>query len=443
MKIPPNKPDSEKAILGALMQRNELFFEIPMPEADDFYHQGNKTIFKAICGLFGKNVAVDIVTVLSELENQKKLDECGGAVYIAGLTDFLTAGVEYHVEQVKSAAVARKMISIGQTLCDRGFDGFESCDLVEFAEREIFGLNTKEKENGFVSADTLAIDTLGMINYRSQNRDTVTGITTGLCDLDAKLCGLQPTDLCILAARPGMGKTALAMNIAVSAAMVGEGVAVFSLEMSKEQLMQRMITSVAGVDAGRVRSGYLEHEDMGRIESAVSRIKPLNIHIDDTPAISTMYIRKAVRKLMMRNNVGLIVIDYLQFMTGQGENKNHEIGGITRDVKAIAKEFGISTLLLSQLNRSLESRADKRPMLADLRDSGSIEQDADVIMFIYRDDYYNKKPDNPKKGIADIIIAKQRNGPTGTVEAAWHDKTTTFKDLAKPWREREEHYANR
>ena len=433
-RIPPQNRESEQYVIGAILQRAELLHDVDLI-GTDFYHNTHLIIFDAILAQSAKNNPVDILTVFDQLKQDGKLDDIGGAAYLAELTDSCIpapAFVAYHAKQIKDAALMRKMISASEQIIENAYTPGMAEDVVNLAERSFFGLLTEQKVD-FESTKTLAGKVYGQILERSRRGDPISGVSTGFSDLDVYLSGLQPSDLIVLAARPSMGKTSLAMNIAENVAVKSKNeVVVFSLEMSKEQLMKRMISSYAGVEASSIRSGFVRSEDWPKLEKTTQILSQAGIHIDDTPAMTTMQMKSKLRKILLAHpEISLVIIDYLQFIRGTGENRNQEIGGITSDLKAIAKEFNIPVLLLSQLNRGLENRTNKRPILSDLRDSGSIEQDADVVMFIYRDDYYNKARDNPQKGTAELIISKQRNGPTGTVMLAWLDKTTNFKDLAR------------
>ena len=436
-RIPPHNQDSEQHVLGALLQREDLLFEIDVDLTPDcFYFPANQAIYTAILALSESNSPVDMITVCNQLRLAGDIDTVGGPAYVAQLTDCPAAGamVKYHAKQVVDAAILRRLIVAGEQVVEQSYGPAIAADVLEFAERSFFEISVggTKRAGEFESVKVLAPGVFAGVVEKSQTGDPITGVATGFADLDSKLAGLHPADLIILAGRPSMGKTALAMNIVTNVAVAeGKCVGVFSMEMSKGQLVQRMITSMAHVDASSVRKGYVRTEDWPRLQAAAEKVAGLDIHIDDSPALTPMQIRSKARKLMVRHpGLSLIVIDYMQLMRDKAESREREISQISGALKALAKELDIPVLALSQLNRSLEARPNKRPMMSDLRDSGSIEQDADVIMFIYRDEVYNKAHDNPRMGIAEIEISKQRKGPTGIVEMAWLDKITTFADLA-------------
>jgi replicative DNA helicase len=404
----------------------------------DFYRADHRKIFKAITRLAGEAKPLDVVTLSEELEKLGELEQCGGLVYLGELANKTPSAtnIRSYAEIVRERAVLRNLISISGEIADSAFntEGRSSADLLDEAERKVFLISEgRSKEGGPQFVNAIMQKTLDRIDELFHSDGQITGITTGFRDLDEKTSGLQKSDLVIVAARPSMGKTAFAMNLVENAIMKsGKPVLVFSMEMPADSILMRMLSSIGRIDQTKIRSGQLEEDDWPRLTSAVSLLRDKPLYIDDTAGLSPTEVRSRARRVARENKgqIGLIMIDYLQLMRvpGMTEGRTAEISEISRSLKALAKELECPVVALSQLNRSLEQRPNKRPVNSDLRESGAIEQDADVIMFIYRDEYYNE--DSPDKGIAEIIIGKQRNGPTGSLKLAFQGKYTKFDDLA-------------
>ncbi|MEN8188300.1 MAG: replicative DNA helicase [Thermodesulfobacteriota bacterium] len=436
-KVPPQNLEAEQSVLGTiLLKEHSLTTVLEIIDSDAFYREGHRIIFDAMVRLFEKNEPQDSVTVINELNNDNKLDSVGGAAYIASLTSIVPAisNLVYYARIIKQKSVLRKLIQVNSDIAGRCYEEQGDIDLlVDQAEQAIFDIARSKSGQSFTGLSGIIPGAFSRIEELFKRKELITGAATGYSEIDKMTAGLQPSDLIILAGRPSMGKTAFAMNIAQHAAMVDKiGVGIFSLEMSKEQLAMRLLCSVGHIDSQRIRTGRLHNEDWPKLTRAVGMLEHAPIHIDDTPAISVLEMRAKVRRLAAQNDIGMIVVDYLQLMQGRSsiENRTQEISEISRSLKAMAKELAVPVIALSQLNRGLESRTDKRPMMSDLRESGAIEQDADVICFIYRDEVYNKAEDNPDKGTAEIIIGKQRNGPTGTVKLTFLKEFTLFENLS-------------
>lgn len=435
-RIPPHNIDAEQSVLGSILLKDDGFLNVnEVISADDFYRESHRLIFKAMIELFDRSEPHDLVTITSHLNDANQLETVGGASYLASLTSIVpvTANIKSYARIIRQKSILRKLINASSDIANRCFEEQNDIDnLVDKAEQTIFEIAGNKNSTVFTSLKSIIPESFKTIEKLSERRELITGVPTGYTELDKMTAGFQPSDLIILAARPSMGKTALALNIAQHAALVDKtGVAVFSLEMSKEQLAMRLLSSVGRVDSQTIRTGRLRDEDWNPLSRAVGMLSEAPIFIDDTPALSVSEMRSKMRRLASHNDVGLILIDYLQLMRGRTvENRTQEISEISRSLKALAKEHKVPVLALSQLNRGLESRTDKRPMMSDLRESGAIEQDADVICFIYRDEVYNKSEDNPDKGIAEIIIGKQRNGPTGVTRLFFKKEFTTFENLS-------------
>ena len=435
-RIPPHNNDAEQSVLGSILLKEDAFstvYEILSPE--DFYRESHRHIFEAMADLFQKNEPHDLVTVTNHLKDRNLLDQAGGAAYIASLTSIVpvTSNIGSYSRIIQQKAILRRLINLNSDIANRCFE--EQGDvslLVDEAEQSIFDLAGKKSSTVFTPLKEIIPECFQKVEDLFKRKELITGVPTGYSELDKMTSGLQSSDLIILAGRPSMGKTAFAMNIAQHAALMERtGVAIFSLEMSKEQLTMRLLSSVGRIDSQRIRTGKLQNEDWPKLTRAVGMLTDAPIYIDDTPAISILDMRAKLRRLAAKADIGLVLVDYLQLMRGRTtENRTQEISEISRSLKAIAKEHDVPVLALSQLNRGLESRTDKRPMMADLRESGAIEQDADIICFIYRDEVYNKSEDNPQKGLAEIIIGKQRNGPTGTVQLYFHKEFTMFENMS-------------
>lgn len=436
-KLPPQSIEAEESILSTILLDNGTLLdvlEILTPE--DFYRTGHQKIFAAIAELFAKAEPVDLVTLTNILRDKNQLEEIGGAAYLARLVDAVPSAVniQHYAHLVRDKASLRRLISKANEIVHHCYNDSGDLDQVlDFAEGAIFEISENKHKAAFHPISKIIENNIDALEERQGNRALVTGVPTGFTELDYKTAGLQNSDLIILAARPSMGKTALALNIARNASIEGNmPVAVFSLEMSKEQLSLRMLCAEARVDSSRIRSGFLNPEDWTRITDAAGVLSEAPLYIDDSPDISATSIRTKSRRLKMDKDLGLIIIDYLQLMKSRTsmERRDLEISEISRSLKLLAKEINVPVIALSQLNRKLEERSDKRPLLSDLRESGSLEQDADVVAFIYRDEVYNKEENNPKRGTAEIILAKQRNGPTGVVPLTFLGAYTRFENPA-------------
>ena len=435
--LPPQSFDAEESILSAILIDNDTLLEVlDVLAPKDFYRSAHQKIYYAITELFTKNEPVDLVTLANILKEKGQLEEIGGATYLARLVDVvpLAVNAQHYAKIVHDKACLRRLIEKANEIAKRCFDDQGNVDdVIDFAESSVFEISENKIKPAFYPLGKIIESSIDMLEELQGNKALVTGVATGYPLLDNKTAGLQKSDLIILAARPSMGKTALALNISRNTAVdFGIPVAIFSLEMSKEQLSMRMLCSEASVDSSRIRSGFIGKENWVDITDAAGILSEAPIYIDDSPDLSALEIRAKARRLKMDKDIGLVIVDYLQLMKGRhsAERRELEISEISRSLKALAKELDIPVLALSQLNRKLEDRSDKRPMLSDLRESGALEQDADVVVFIYRDEEYNKDINNPNSGKAEIIIAKQRNGPTGTVPLAFLKAYTRFESLA-------------
>lgn len=439
LRVPPQSVEAEQAVLGGLMLAPDAFDRIAdQLNEQDFYRRDHQLIYRAIRELAERSRPYDAVTLGEWFESQGLAEQVAGGAYLVELasTTPSAANIKAYAEIVRDKAVLRQLIDVGTGIVNDGFqpEGRDSAELLAKAEQEVFAIGEAQSRGrtDFVPVNKAMAEAFDILQVRHANGGGITGLPTGYSEFDEMTAGLQPTDLLILAARPSMGKTTLALNMAEYAAMkTKKAVAVFSMEMSASQLALRLISSVGRINATRLRTGQLEDEDWSRVTSAIRLIRDTRIFIDDTPALSPDVLRAKARRLKRESDLGLIVIDYLQLMAvpGNSENRATEISEISRSLKALAKELNVPVIALSQLNRSLETRQDKRPVMADLRESGAIEQDADVIVFIYRDEYYNKDA-SPDKGLAEIIIGKQRNGPTGSLKLKFFGEYTRFDNLA-------------
>lgn len=437
-KLPPQSIDAEMSILGGVLLENEAInrvLDILVP--DDFYRESHRKIMRAMIELNDHREPCDLITLTTILKKKGELEEVGGGAYLATLVDFVptAANIAYYGRIVKEKAIARNLISAATEIVTDGYDEqAEIEELLDKAQKTIFEISENRIKTPYFQLSAILKDTIKYIGDLYEKKEHTTGVPTGFIDLDHKTAGFQRSDLIIIAGRPSMGKTAFALNIAQYASMYAEPrcpVAVFSLEMSKEQLVTRLLCSEARVDASRLRTGHLLDGEWDKVMRGAERLFEAQLFIDDTPAISVLEMRAKARRLKAEHHIGMIVVDYLQLMRGSGspESRQQEISEISRSLKALAKELSVPVVALSQLNRGLESRNDKRPMMSDLRESGAIEQDADVIMFVYRDEVYNK--DNPDvRGKAEIIIGKQRNGPIGTVNLTFLGEFTRFENYA-------------
>jgi replicative DNA helicase len=440
LRLPPQSVEAEQAVLGGLMLAPDALDHIAdQLDEDDFYRRDHRLIYRAIRDLSAKNKPFDVVTLGEWFDNNGLAEQIGGSAYLIELasTTPSAANITAYAEIVREKSVLRSLIEAGTEIVNDGFQpgNVPIKDVLDKAEERVFKIAElgDRGRKDYVSLREAMKDAFQLLQERYESQGSVTGLPTGFIDLDEMTAGLQPTDLIILAARPSMGKTALAVNIAEYAALKSKkAVVIFSMEMSASQLAFRLISSMGRVNAQRLRTGQLEDEDWSRVNSAIRMLSEVKIFIDDTPGLSPVDLRGRARRLKRDHDLGLIVVDYLQLMQvpGMNENRTNEISEISRSLKGLAKELKVPVLALSQLNRSLESRTDKRPVMSDLRESGGIEQDADVIMFIYRDEVYNKT-DLDKKGLAEIIISKQRNGPTGKVDLRFFGEYTRFDNLAR------------
>jgi len=426
-KVPPQNLEAEASVLGGILLENEAInrvLELLIPE--DFYRESHRKVFRAMIGLSDRNEPVDLITLSDFLKARGELEAVGGTAYLASLADLVptAANIGHYARIVREKAVLRHLISAATEIAGRGFEEQGNVDeFLDTAEKIIFDISEKKIKSSFVMVGDIIKDSIKTVERLYERKEMVTGVPTGFKDLDELTAGLQPSELIVVAGRPSMGKTAICLNIATNAALNARiGVAVFSLEMAKEQLVLRMLCSEARVDNSKVRAGYLGERDFPKLVMAAGRLAEAPIYIDDTPAISVLEVRA--------KRVGLIVVDYLQLMRGMGTagNREQEISEISRSLKALAKELNVPVIGISQLNRQVESRKPPKPILADLRESGAIEQDADVIAFVYREVVYNENTDEPN--IAEIIVSKQRNGPIGSVRLAFFKEYTRFEDLA-------------
>lgn len=435
--LPPHNLEAEESILSAILIDNSMLLDVlEVLAPEDFYKNAHQKIFSAVTELFNRNEPVDLVTLSNLLQEQDQLGSIGGAAYLARLVDTvpLAVNARHYANIVHGKACLRRLIEKANIIAKRCFDDRGDVDsVIDFAETSIFELSENRAHQSYYPLSKMIEGNIDALEERQGNKSLITGIPTGYTLFDHKTSGLQKSDLIILAARPGMGKTALALNMARHAALNADiPVAIFSLEMSREQLSMRMLSSEARLDSTRLRSGFISQEDWLQITEAAGNLSNAPIFIDDSPVLTAMEIRAKARRLKLDKNIGLIVVDYLQLMQGRrsAERRELEISEISRAMKALAKELSIPVLALSQLNRMLEQRSDKRPQLSDLRESGALEQDADVVAFIYRDEVYNKDENNPNKGKAEIIIAKQRNGPIGMVPLVFLNTYTRFENPA-------------
>lgn len=437
-RIPPQNLDAEQSILGGILLDNQaLNAALEVISAKDFYSEAHRKIFTAILELSDRNEPSDLITLSNILKNKNQLDQVGGAAYLAGLVDNVpsAANTAYYAKIVREKSVLRSLIGTATDILAKSYNmGVEIDSVLDEAEQAIFEISENKIRPSFFAIKDIIKDSFKTIEKLFESKELITGVATGFEKLDEYTSGLQKSDLIIVAGRPSMGKTAFALNIAQYAAMEsGVPAAVFSLEMSKEQLAMRMLASTAKVDSQRIRKGFLGETDWPKLTTAAGSLSEAPLFIDDTPAITVLEMKAKARRLKAEHGLGLIVVDYLQLMRSGGsrESREQEISEISRSLKALAKELSVPVIALSQLNRKVEDRTNRRPQMADLRESGAIEQDADVIAFIYRDEVYNKSEDNPEKGIAEVIIAKQRNGPTGTVKLAFLEKFTSFENLTR------------
>lgn len=436
-KIPPHDIDAEQAVLGSMLTDiDAVNAAMETLKEDAFYRDDNRAIYQAIVNLYSKSEPIDIITLKDELESMDKFEQVGGYEYLASLPDKVptTANVQKYIKIVEEKSILRNLIKTSNEIIELGYNQTEDVeDIMDRAETKIFDIMQSKNQKGYTPIKDVLVESFEKLEELYNRKQHITGVPTGFSELDYKTAGLHGSELILVAARPAMGKTAFALNIAANAALRGNApVAIFSLEMSKDQLVNRILCSEAMVDSNKVRTGKLDEDDWVKLAGAIGPLSESEIYIDDTPGISVMEIRTKCRKLKIEKDIGLVVIDYLQLVQGSNKragSREQEISEISRSLKILAKEINVPVIALSQLSRAVEQRPDHRPMLSDLRESGAIEQDADIVMFLYRDDYYNKESE--KKDIAEVIIAKQRGGSTGTVELLWMGNYTKFVNLEK------------
>jgi replicative DNA helicase len=441
LRIPPHSIEAESSVLGGLLLDNAAWDRVGDLVSDrDFYRYEHRLIYAAIGALINASKPADVITVFEQLQNQGKAEELGGLTYLNSLAQYVpSAGnIRRYAEIVRERSILRKLVSASEEIATNAFNpkGRPVAAILDESEQKIFNIGEEgaRTKQGFQGMDTLVVDLLDRVQEMADNPNDVTGVPTGFYDLDRMTAGFQAGDLIVLAARPSMGKTALAINIAEHVALnEGLPVAVFSMEMGAAQLAVRIVGSIGRIDQGHLRTGKLTDEEWPRLTEAIEKLRTISLHIDETAGLTSSELRANARRLSRQcGKLGLIVVDYLQLMSGSsndGENRATELGEISRGLKMLAKELQCPVIALSQLNRSVEQRPDKRPMMSDLRESGAIEQDADIIMFIYRDEYYTKDACK-EPGVAEVIIAKQRNGPTGVVKLAFIKPITKFESLA-------------
>ena len=436
-KVPPHDVEAEQAVLGSMLtDKDAVIFAIEVLKEDDFYRTDNKSIYEAIMNLYNRAEPIDIITVKAELESLGKFEQVGGLEYLASLPDKVptTANAMKYIKIVEEKSTLRNLIKTANEIIELGYDPTEDVsDIMEGAEKKIFNIMQNNDKKSYSPIKDILVDSFTQLEELYNRKQHITGVPSGFTELDYKTAGFHGSDLVLIAARPAMGKSAFALNIATNAAVRGNvPVVIFSLEMSKEQMVNRILCSEAMVDSNKVRTGKLEEDDWTKLAGSIGPLSDAEIYIDDTPGISVMEIRAKCRKLKLEKNIGMVVIDYLQLVQGSNKrngSREQEISEISRSLKILAKELNVPVIALSQLSRAVEQRPDHRPMLSDLRESGAIEQDADIVIFLYRDDYYNK--DSEKKDIAEVIIAKHRGGSLGTVELLWLGSYTKFVNLEK------------
>ena len=436
-KIPPHDIEAEQAVLGSMLtDKDAVISSIEALKEEDFYREDNRAIYEGILNLYNRSEPVDIITLKDELTSLGKFDQIGGLEYLASLPDKVptTANVQKYIKIVEEKSILRRLIKTANDIIELGYDPAEDVeDIMDDAEKKIFNLIQDKNQKGYVPIKDVLVESFNQLEELYNRKQHITGVPSGFPDLDNKTAGFHNSDLILIAARPAMGKTAFALNIATHAALKAKvPVAIFSLEMSKEQLVNRILCSEAMVDSNKVRTGKLEEDDWVKLAGAIGPLSEAEIYVDDTPGISVMEIRAKCRKLKLEKNIGMVVIDYLQLVQGSNKrfgSREQEISEISRSLKILAKDIKVPVIALSQLSRAVEQRPDHRPMLSDLRESGAIEQDADIVMFLYRDDYYNQ--DSEKKDIAEVIISKHRGGSTGTVELLWLGSYTKFVNYKK------------
>ena len=438
-RVPPQSIEAEQSVLGAMLIEKEAITkaaDILKPE--DFYRADHRLLFEVMVDLYNKNNPVDLVTLTEALRNMNKLEDIGGIKFLAYLTQLVptAANVSYHAKIIEEKSILRQLINASTEIASSGYDPEDEVSVIlDNAEKKILQISNRSSNADFTPMSTVVMSAIDKIETLYNQKSSLIGLSSGFKDFDKLTSGLQPSDLILIAARPSMGKTAFVLNIAQNVAIRGKkSVALFSLEMSKDQLVQRMLCAEAQIDATRLRVGELKDDDWPKLMAAADRLSTANIFIDDTPGVTAMEMRSKARRLKQEGSgLDLIIIDYLQLMQGSGqrrsENRQQELSEISRSLKALGREMNVPVIALSQLSRGVESRTVKRPMLSDLRESGALEQDADLVAFLYREDYYDKETEN--KNITELIIAKHRNGPVDTVKLFFQKEYTRFYDLAK------------
>ncbi|MBR1697347.1 MAG: replicative DNA helicase [Anaerovibrio sp.] len=438
-RVPPQNIDAEQAVLGAMLIKKEAIAEVAqILRPEDFYRDAHKIVYEAMLNLFNKNEPADIVTVSDYLNNENLMEKVGGVTFITALANTVptAANVTYHAKIVREKADLRNLINTATDIAGMAYESSDDvADVIDKSEKMIMEVANRQNVSAFTPMRDIVMETFDKINVLYESKGGLTGIPCGFTDLDKLTSGLQPSDLILVAARPSMGKTAFTLNIGAHVALKEhKNVAIFSLEMSKQQLVQRMLCSEGGIDSQKLRKGELDKTDWGKLVNVANKVAEAPLYIDDTAGITVMELRSKARRLKAEKGLDLIIIDYLQLMqgrTGKGatDNRQQEISEISRSLKAVARELNVPVIALSQLSRSVESRQIKRPMLSDLRESGSLEQDADIVMFLYREDYYD--PETVNKNITEVIVAKHRNGPVDTVKMFFKKEFTRFNDLSK------------
>ncbi|SNS53611.1 primary replicative DNA helicase [Anaerovirgula multivorans] len=435
-KVPPHSIEAEQSVLGAmLMGKGSIIVVLEILKPQDFYKEAHREIFESIFDIFNREEPVDLITLTEELKKRGTLDAIGGIPYINSLSEGvpITANVKYYADIVEEKATLRRLIKSSEDIIQMSFNTeMEVPEVLELAQKHIYDISQGRYQEGFTPIKTVLSDTFDKIEELYENKTTITGLTTGFADLDKKLSGFHNSDLVLVAARPAMGKSAFSLNLAQNAAIkASASVAIFSLEMSKEQLMLRMLASESMVSLNKIQHGNLNEEEWTKLAGAMLPLSQSKIYFDDTAGISITEMRSKCRRLKMESGLDLVLVDYLQLMQGDGrtENRQQEISAISRNLKIMAKELDCPVIALSQLSRAPELRSDHRPILSDLRESGAIEQDADLVMFLYRDEYYD--PDSEKKNVAEVIIAKHRHGETGSIELFWSGDHQRFLDYEK------------
>jgi len=436
-RVPPQHLEAEQAVLGAILLDSVAIVNVmEMLRPEDFYRQAHQYIFEAMLDLNNENEPIDLITLATKLQENQRLGDVGGIQYLTELASAVptAANVSYYAKIVEEKSLLRRLIRTATEIVANGYAGADDVgELLSKAEARILEISNRKAASGFIPIREVLMEVFERVETLYNQRGATTGIPSGFPDLDRMTSGFQRSDLIIVAARPSVGKTAFALNVAQNVAVrAKEIVAIFSLEMSAAQLVQRIISAEANVDAGRLRTGHLEGDDWEKLTMAIGTLSDAEIYIDDTPGITVAEIRAKCRRLKQEKGLGMILIDYLQLISGRGkpgESRQQEVAEISRTLKQIARELEVPVIALSQLSRGVEQRQDKRPMMSDLRESGSIEQDADIVAFLYRDDYYDKETE--KKNIIEIIIAKQRNGPVGTVELLFMKNFSKFVSIDK------------